>query len=120
MNSIPDETRYKLLKQLEENPSLSQRELANAMGISLGKVNYCLKSLIDRGFVKAGNFYNSNKKTAYIYTLTPKGIEEKMRVTYRFLKRKMEEYEDIKEEISRLKSETEEFQQDTETRSVND
>lgn len=112
MKSLSDETRYQLLKHLEENPNHSQRELANTMGISLGKANYCLKSLIEKGYVTIGNFYKSNKKTTYIYTLTPKGIEEKMRVTYWFLKRKMKEYEDIKKEISRLKTETASFDQD--------
>ena len=79
------------------------------MGVSLGKANYCLKSLIDKGYIKARNFYNSNHKVGYIYMLTPSGVEEKVSVTYRFLKRKMQEYEAIKAEIESLQAETDEF-----------
>jgi len=105
MSPIDDETRYRLLKLLEDNPELSQRELAREMGVSLGKINYCLKALIKRGWVKARNFQKSNNKRAYAYYLTPKGAEEKARVTVRFLKKKIAEYEDLKKEISRLKKE---------------
>lgn len=76
------------------------------MGISLGKVNYCLQSLIKKGHIKTRNFYSSKNKSAYIYYLTPAGIEEKVNVTYRFLKFKIQEFEKIKQEITRLKSET--------------
>jgi len=103
---MQDEIAYKLLKIIETEPQLSQREIAARMGISLGKANYCLKSLIDKGFIKARNFYNSNHKVAYVYMLTPSGLEEKATVTYRFLKRKMQEYEEIKAEIESLKAET--------------
>lgn len=106
---MQDETTYKLMKLIEDEPHLSQREIADRMGISLGKVNYCLKSLIEKGFVKAKNFYRAKHKTPYIYNLTPSGLEEKARVTYRFLKRKLQEYEDIKTEIERLKAETEQL-----------
>ena len=102
---LKDEIAYKLLKLIEEEPHLSQREIAQKMGVSLGKTNYCLKALIDKGFIKLQNFYNNKKKSAYIYFLTPKGIEEKAAVTYRFLQRKIEEYEKIKVEIENLKSE---------------
>ena len=88
---------------------MSQREIAARMGVSLGKANYCLKSLIDKGYIKARNFYNSNHKVGYIYMLTPSGVEEKVSVTYRFLKRKMQEYEAIKAEIESLQAETDEF-----------
>jgi len=74
-----EEVHFDLLRRLEQNPDCTQRELANEMGISLGKVNYCLKKLIEKGWVKAKNFHNSNNKTAYAYLLTPKGIEEKPR-----------------------------------------
>lgn len=104
---MQDETTYKLMKLIEESPHLSQREIAQRMGISLGKANYCLKALIDKGFVKAKNFYTAKQKTPYMYNLTPSGLEEKAQVTYRFLKRKIQEYEDIKAEIVRLKAETE-------------
>ena len=107
---MQDEISYKLLKIVEEEPHLSQREIAARMGISLGKANYCLKSLIEKGFIKARNFYNSNHKVAYVYMLTPTGLEEKASVTYRFLKRKLQEYEEIKDELERLKAETAEIQ----------
>lgn len=100
-----DEIAYKLLKLIEAEPHLNQREIAQKMGVSLGKVNYCLKALVDKGFVKLQNFYNNNKKSAYIYFLTPRGIEEKAQVTFRFLQRKIKEYEDIKVDIENLKNE---------------
>ena len=99
---LTDEYRYKIMKQIEANPSISQRELARELGISLGKVNFCLKALIDVGMVKAGNFKNNKQKTQYLYLLTPSGIEEKAHVTARFLKRKMEEYDTLKAEIEHL------------------
>ena len=102
---MKDEITYKLLKLIEAEPHLSQREIAQKMGVSLGKTNYCLKALIDKGFIKLQNFYNNKKKTSYIYYLTPQGIEEKATVTYRFLQTKIEEYEDIKVEIESLKNE---------------
>lgn len=102
---MKDEIAYKLLKLIEAEPHLSQREIAQKMGVSLGKTNYCLKALVDKGFIKLQNFYNNKKKSAYIYFLTPKGIEEKAAVTYRFLQRKIEEYEKIKVEIESLKNE---------------
>ena len=105
MPPLDDETRYRLLKLLEQDPSLTQRDLAREMGISLGKLNYCLKALIERGWVKVQNFQKSNNKRAYVYYLTPKGMDEKARVTLRFLKRKLTEYEDLKKEIARLKKE---------------
>lgn len=103
---MQDEIAYRLLKLIETEPHMSQRDIAQEMGVSLGKTNYCLKALVDKGFVKLQNFYNNKKKTAYIYILTPKGIEEKAEVTYRFLQRKIKEYEDIKVEIESLKLET--------------
>lgn len=102
---LTEELRYKLLKLLEPNPSLSQREVARELGISLGKVNYCLKALIDRGLIKAANFKNSKSKSAYMYLLTPRGIEEKTRVTGRFLQAKMREYEALRAEIEQLRRE---------------
>ena len=103
---MKDEITYKLLKLIKAEPHLSQREIAQKMGVSLGKTNYCLKALVDKGFIKFQNFYNNKKKSAYIYFLTPQGIEEKAEVTYRFLQRKIEEYESIKVEIENLKNET--------------
>ena len=102
---MQDDIRYHLLKQIQQNPQITQRELAQVAGISLGKVNYCLKALMDKGLVKAENFRASPNKLRYLYKLTPKGLEEKARVTYAFLKRKQREYEELKEEIAELKKE---------------
>lgn len=103
-----DETHYKILKLLQEDPHISQRALAEALGVSLGKTNYCLKALIDRGLVKARNFRNSSNKAAYAYFLTPRGMEEKATVTVHFLKRKMAEYQMLEHEIIALRREMEE------------
>lgn len=100
-----DETHYRLLKLIEASPEISQRELANAMGVSLGKINYCLRAIIEKGLVKVKNFKANPNKRVYAYYLTPKGMEEKTHVTARFLKRKMSEYEELKHEIEQLKSE---------------
>src|SRR5579863_8718175 len=105
MSMLTDEIRYKLLKLLELNPELSQREVARELGISLGKVNYCLKSLVDKGWIKAANFKNSANKTAYMYLLTPRRIDEKTRVTVRFLQSKMREYEALRSEIKQIRDE---------------
>ncbi len=102
-----DTTSYGLLKTLEDDPSLSQRDIAKRLGISLGKVNYCLNALIEKGCLKANNFRNSKKKSAYAYLLTPRGVEEKARITVRFLKYKMREYERLRTEIEELRREAE-------------
>ena len=102
---LDDKTRYRLLKLLEANPQLSQRQLAEELGVSLGKVNFCLRALLDRGMVKVRNFRDSNNKIAYAYYLTPKGAREKVRTTVGFLKRKMQEYRTIEKEIEELKRE---------------
>lgn len=99
---LTDEYRYKILKLVEAKPEISQRELADKLGISLGKVNYCLKALIDVGILKATNFRNSKNKKAYMYLLTPQGIEQKSMITLRFLKEKIKEYELLKKEIEEL------------------
>jgi len=96
--------RYHLLKLLHEQPHLSQRELAKVMGISLGKTNFCLQALIRVGMVKAKNFCNAPQKSAYLYKLTPNGIEEKARVTRAFLLCKMAEYESIRQKIAELQA----------------
>jgi EPS-associated MarR family transcriptional regulator len=105
MSMISEEVRYRLLKLLEPNPHLSQREVARELGISLGKVNYCLKALVGKGWIKAANFRNSRNKTAYMYLLTPRGFEEKARVTAQFLQIKMREYETLKSEIAQIREE---------------
>ena len=99
------QSKYQLLKSLEQDANLTQRQLSEELGISLGKVNYCLKSLIQKGFVKINNFKNSNHKLQYSYLLTPKGIEEKTKLTIEFLKVKTAEYEALKEEVERIKNE---------------
>lgn len=102
-----DSTHYGLLKTLEDNPSLSQRDLAKRLGISLGKVNFCLNALVEKGCLKVNNFRNSENKLAYAYVLTPRGIEEKARMTVLFLRRKVQEYEQLRSEIEELKREAE-------------
>jgi len=102
---LTDEHRYKILKLIENNPSISQRELAKHMGISVGKVNFCLKALIEKGLIKATNFRNSKNKLAYMYLITPRGIEEKASVTIRFLKEKVHDYERLSAEIEELRLE---------------
>jgi len=100
-----EEIAYKVIKIIEENPEISQRQLAEALGVSLGKTNYSLKALIEKGIIKANNFKNSHNKLAYTYLLTPKGINEKSKITASFLKRKLIEYELLKHEIEILKQE---------------
>ena len=102
---LDETTHYTLLKTLEKNPGLSQRELAKQLGVSLGKVNYCLNKLIEKGSLKINNFRNSQNKLAYAYLLTPQGIESKARMTVQFLKRKMQEYERLRAEIEALRHE---------------
>lgn len=102
-----DNTSYGLLKTLEDNPSLSQRDLAKRLGVSLGKVNFCLNALVEKGCLKVNNFRNSENKLAYAYLLTPRGVDEKARITVRFLKCKMQEYERLRLEIEELKREAE-------------
>lgn len=103
--SLDDETHYKLLTLLEENPNITQRRLAEEMGVSVGKVNYCVKALIDVGHIKFNNFARSKNKFGYAYFLTPKGIKEKAKVTVRFLEVKKKQYECIKKEIAVLQKE---------------
>jgi EPS-associated MarR family transcriptional regulator len=102
---LTDEYRYRILKMLEADPQASQRRIADELGISLGKVNYCLQKLIDKGLVKVNNFRNSANKRAYLYLLTPKGIEEYAKVTVRFLQVKLSEYEILKRELEELERE---------------
>ncbi len=100
-----DSTGYSLLKNLEDNPALSQRDLAKRLGVSLGKVNFCLNALVAKGCLKVKNFRNSDNKLAYAYLLTPQGIEEKARLTVAFLKYKTQEYERLRAEIEDLRRE---------------
>lgn len=100
-----DEAHYKLLRLIESRPDATQRELAEAMGVSLGKVNYCVNALIEKGWVKARNFRNSRNKLAYAYLLTPRGMEQKVAITLHFLTRKVAEYETLRREIADLRRE---------------
>jgi len=93
---------YKILKNIEINPSLTQRQLAKELDVSLGKVNYVIRSLLDIGWVKIDNFRKSDNKIGYLYLLTPEGITQKTIITQQFLKRKIEEYDNLKKEIEEL------------------
>ena len=103
---IQEDTHFRIMRILQENPDLTQRELAEKLGISLGGLNYCLKALIDKGFVKTQTFSQSKNKFGYVYLLTPQGISEKITLTSKFLKRKQVEYEELKSEIYSLKAQT--------------
>lgn len=100
-----DELRLRVLRALEANPELSQRQLAQKLGVSLGGVNYALKALVERGFVKVDNFRKSGSKVAYLYMLTPKGVAEKTSLATAFLDRKLKEYEVLRQEIEALEGE---------------
>jgi EPS-associated MarR family transcriptional regulator len=102
-----EDTRFRLMQILHVNPDISQREMAKALGISFGGVNYCLNALMAKGLVKVQNFSQSQNKFGYVYLLTPAGIAEKMALTGSFLKRKMDEYEALRVEIDTLQSEIE-------------
>jgi EPS-associated MarR family transcriptional regulator len=102
---LTDEYRYRILKLLQDDPHASQRKIADELQISLGRVNYCLQALIEKGLVKASNFKRNSNKKIYLYLLTPKGIDEKARVTVRFLKHKLSEYEELKRDLEELQRE---------------
>ena len=103
-----NENVLQILREIKKSPEMTQRELSSRLGISLGKANFLIKALIQRGFVKMENFKASNNKKVYLYYLTPRGIEEKSRTTYFFLKRKMKEYERLEDEIRQLREEVSE------------
>lgn len=102
---LQEDTNFRVMKILQEHPEISQRELASKLGLSLGGINYCLTALVEKGFVKARNFSENKSKLKYAYLLTHSGIKEKTSLTYRFLQRKMQEYEDLKLEIESLQLE---------------
>lgn len=104
-----DEAHYKLLRLIESRPQLTQRQLAHELGMSLGKINYCIHALIEKGWVKARNFRNNSNKLSYAYLLTPKGIEQKAVITVQFLRRKVSEYEMLEQEIALLRREVDEW-----------
>ena len=104
-----DDAHYRFLDLLEASTRLTQRELARELGVSLGKVNYCVNALIEKGWIKARNFRNSNNKLAYAYLLTPRGIEQKAAITVHFLRRKIAEYVTLKKEIAQLRREVDQL-----------
>jgi EPS-associated MarR family transcriptional regulator len=102
---IQEDTSYRILRILQANPEINQRDLARHLGMSLGGLNYCLRALMDKGYVKLDNFQNSKHRFKYVYLLTPAGLAQKVAMTGRFLKRKMDEYEALRAEIETLKAE---------------
>lgn len=102
---LQEDAQFRVLRTLHDNPDLTQRELAERVGISLGALNYCLQAMMQRGLVKMKNFARSKNKFGYVYVLTPGGITEKAAITQRFLQRKMQEYEALQEEIRALQAE---------------
>ena len=102
VKAASDDVRFRVLRVLEDNPDLSQRQIARKLGVSVGSVNYCLGALIEKGQIKVRNFRSSDNKLRYAYILTPRGVAEKTRLTGAFLKRKMAEYEALKAEIEAL------------------
>lgn len=100
-----DELQLRILRLLEENPSISQRQMAQTLGVSLGGVNYCLRALAEIGWIKVGNFAKSSHKLGYLYRLTPRGVKQKTKITARFLAKKRREYAALKQEIRLLEDE---------------
>ena len=104
--------KFQILKSLEQDSRFTQRQLSNNLGVSLGKVNYCIKSLIEKGFIKVNNFKNNKNKIQYSYLLTQKGIEEKAKLTLDFIRIKTQEYDTLKQEIKNLKREAKNMDRD--------
>ena len=102
---MAEERHLKALRLLQQNPEMTQRELAQALGVSLGAANYCLKALVEKGWVKLENFQKNPNKLGYLYLLTPMGIAAKAQLTAGFLRRKMAEYEALRAEIDQLQAE---------------
>jgi len=107
------EVRFRVMRALEQNPQLSQRDLSRELGISLGGINFCVKALIAKGAIKVENFRASDNKMRYAYILTPDGMAEKARMTTRFLQRKLREYDALKAEIEMMRSELSETAEQT-------
>jgi EPS-associated MarR family transcriptional regulator len=102
---LQEDAHLKVLRLLEKNPQMTQRELAQSLGVSLGKANFCIQALLQKGLIKLSNFQSSRHKLAYAYFLTPAGIAEKSAITARFLKRKIVEYEQLQADIAELRQE---------------
>ena len=105
---IQEDTHFRIMRILQENPDLTQRELAEKLGISVGGLNYCLKALMEKGLVKMKKFATSKNKFGYVYVLTPNGMAEKAAITHRFLQRKMDQYDALRKEIEKLNLELKE------------
>ena len=106
-----NQDQFELLRKIQKNPNYSQRELADELGVSLGKLNYCLKALKQKGLVKIKNFQEKENKISFIqYVITPKGISERTKLTINFMKRKMKEYEDLKNELEKSKTDVDSSQ----------
>ena len=104
-SNLQEDTNFRLLRILNENPEITQRELAKRLGLSVSGLHYCLKALVEKGLVKVQNFSNSKNKIRYLYLLTPAGVSQKANLTSQFLQRKMREYEELQKEIKLLKHE---------------
>ena len=104
-SQLQEDTYFRVLRMLQDNPDMTQREIAQSLGLSTSGLNYCLKALIEKGWVKVHNFSQSKNKFGYVYVLTPQGIAEKLALTSRFLNRKLSEYEALKVEIDGLQTE---------------
>ena len=120
LKSIDPDVHFRVLHLLEEQPELTQRELAKKLGISLGGVNYCLKALIEIGHIKAGNFSKNPNKTLYLYILTPQGVAEKAKLTTSFLRRKLAEYKALKKEIETIRLKAKKLKYDNEHYQANE
>jgi len=107
------QNQYQILKSLEQDSRSTQRQLSNNLGVSLGKVNYCIKSLIEKGLIKVNNFRNNKNKIQYSYLLTPKGVEEKAKLTLDFIRIKTQEYDALKQEIESLRQEAKDIDEDS-------
>jgi EPS-associated MarR family transcriptional regulator len=99
-----NESQFKTLRELSSEGAITQRELSRRLGLSLGSINYIIRALMEKGYIKAQRFKNSNNKLGYIYILTPEGMKQKLRQTHIFMKRKLEEYEQLKQEVEIFKS----------------
>ena len=106
-----EDVHYKLMRLLESNTEMRQTDVAQELGVSLGKVNYCLRALVKKGWIKVSHFTNSQHKAAYMYLLTPRGVEEKAILTMHFLQEKMREYEALRMEIKQMQREAEGYKQ---------
>jgi len=107
------QNQYQILKSLEQDSNFTQRQLSNNLGVSLGKVNYCIKSLIEKGLIKVNNFRNNKNKIQYSYLLTPKGVEEKAKLTLDFIRIKTQEYDALKQEIESLRQEAKDIDEES-------